>query len=224
MTTTLTRTYFLRAAIVCALGCAGGQVVAQSLKLQVIPAPKEINHVTEDRFDLRQGTRIILADPQSEDDRFAAQDFVDDLKQSAGVTVRLGGNSATRILIGRMDLPKIQAALVGEGSGSSANWNSDEAYILMVGVRQIVVAGKTTAGTFYGLQTLKQLVRGEGSTASIPVLTITDWPTMRWRAVSDDISRGPVPTLDYIKRQIRTEAFFKLNMHSFYMEHTFQSE
>src|SRR6266403_786178 len=224
MTTTLTRTYFLRAAIVCALGCAGGQVVAQSLKLQVIPAPKEINPVTEDRFALRQGTRIILADPQSEDDRFAAQDFVDDLKQSAGVTVRLGGNSATRILIGRMDLPKIQAALVGEGSGSSANWNSDEAYILMVGVRQIVVAGKTTAGTFYGLQTLKQLVRGEGSTASIPVLTITDWPTMRWRAVSDDISRGPVPTLDYIKRQIRTEAFFKLNMHSFYMEHTFQSE
>ncbi len=47
---------------------------------------------------------------------------------------------------------------------------------------------------------------------------------MRWRAVSDDISRGPVPTVDYIKRQLRTFAAFKLNMHSFYMEHTFASE
>ncbi|HEY5075809.1 MAG TPA: family 20 glycosylhydrolase, partial [Pyrinomonadaceae bacterium] len=69
-----------------------------------------------------------------------------------------------------------------------------------------------------------QLVRGAGAGAFIPGVKIADWPTMRWRAVSDDISRGPVPTVDYIKRQMRTEAFFKLNMHSFYMEHTFASE
>jgi hypothetical protein len=46
---------------------------------------------------------------------------------------------------------------------------------------------------------------------------------MRWRGVSDDISRGPVPTVDYIKRQLRTFAAFKLNLHSFYMEHAFSS-
>jgi len=74
------------------------------------------------------------------------------------------------------------------------------------------------------MQTLKQLVRGDGADAYIPGAKVVDWPTMRWRAVSDDISRGPVPTVDYIKRQIRTEAAFKLNMHSFYMEHTFASE
>ncbi|HJQ32172.1 MAG TPA: family 20 glycosylhydrolase, partial [Pyrinomonadaceae bacterium] len=41
--------------------------------------------------------------------------------------------------------------------------------------------------------------------------------------VSDDISRGPVPTVDYIKRQLRTMAAYKLNLHSFYMEHAFSS-
>ena len=101
---------------------------------------------------------------------------------------------------------------------------NDEGYVLAVNANEVVVAGKTAAGTFYGLQTLKQLVRGEGTSALIPGVKIVDWPTMRWRAVSDDISRGPVPTVEYIKRQIRTEAFFKLNMHSFYMEHTFASE
>ncbi len=94
---------------------------------------------------------------------------------------------------------------------------------MSVGLHEVVIAGKATIGTFYGMQTLKQLVRGEGTNAFIPGLKIADWPTMRWRAVSDDISRGPVPTVDFIKRQIRTEAFFKLNMHSFYMEHTFAS-
>jgi hypothetical protein len=52
---------------------------------------------------------------------------------------------------------------------------------------------------------------------------IVDYPTMRWRGLSDDISRGPVPTVEYIKRQLRTLAAFKMNMHSFYMEHTFAS-
>jgi hypothetical protein len=67
------------------------------------------------------------------------------------------------------------------------------------------------------------MVRGEGSDAFIPAAEIVDWPAMRWRGVSDDISRGPVPTVDYIKRQLRTFAAFKINMHSFYMEHTFSS-
>src|SRR6266404_4874319 len=167
---------------------------------------------------------MALADGQSAEDRFAAQDFIDDIKQTAEVAVRLGGNGARReILIGRIDLPRIQQALK-RAALDSGRQLSDEGYVLSVGLHEVVVAGKTTAGTFYGLQTLKQLVRGEGAGAFIHSVKIIDWPAMRWRAVSDDISRGPVPTVDYIKRQIRTEAFFKINMHSFYMEHTFASE
>jgi hexosaminidase len=221
MGTTLTRTFILRTAILGAVAFGFVHANAQSPPLQIIPAPKTINVVREARFDLGPGTRIVLADPQSDDDRFAAQDFVDDLKQSADVTIRLGGNSRSRILIGHVELPKIRAAL----RGLAAQRRGEDGYYLSVGVHEIVVAGETAAGTFYGLQTLKQLIRGGGGTpAFVPALEITDWPTMRWRAVSDDISRGPVPTVDYIKRQIRTEAYFKLNMHSFYMEHTFASE
>jgi N-acetyl-beta-hexosaminidase len=68
------------------------------------------------------------------------------------------------------------------------------------------------------------LARGEASTAFIQGVKISDWPAMRWRGVSDDISRGPIPTVAYIKCLLRTFAAFKLNMHSFYMEHTFASE
>src|SRR5258706_3848301 len=223
MTSTLTRTLNLGAAIRCVLAAAIVQAEAQAANGQIMPAPNHLSP-SEGKFALGPEARIVLADGKSAEDRFAAQDFIDDAKQAAGVNLKFSGNSARReILIGQIDLPRIQQALKRSGVALDQRM-TDEGYLIAVSSNEVVVAGKTSAGTFYGIQTLKQLVRGEGAGAFIPGVRIVDWPTMRWRGVSDDISRGPVPTVEYIKRQIRTEAFFKLNMHSFYMEHTFASE
>ena len=132
------------------------------------------------------------------------------------------GRARQSIVIGTIDLPLVQTALKRAGIESPADLDP-EGYVLSVTSQEIVIGGKTSAGVFYGLQTLKQLVRGESKEAFIQGIKITDWPAMRWRGVSDDISRGPVPTVDYIKRQLRTFAAFKLNLHSFYMEHAFAS-
>jgi hypothetical protein len=171
---------------------------------------------------LGRDARVVLADSKSAEDRFAAQDFIDDVKAAAGVALAMG-KSRRDILIGRIDLLPVAQALKRNGVEPPSTLN-EEGYMIVVSADHVIVAGNTVAGTFYGLQTLKQLVRGDGASAFIPAVKVIDWPTMRWRGVSDDISRGPVPTVDYIKRQIRTEAYLKMNMHSFYMEHTFASE
>src|ERR1051325_1834923 len=218
---TLTRTFGLRTAIVlaCVLVCGAS---AQT-PIQVIPAPKTVEFGAGS-FAIDRRVRVIVADSKSADDRFAAEDFSEDLKTTAGVALPVGkGKSRRDIVIGEIDFPAIAETLRRNGISVAAAL-TDEGYVLFANSEQVVVAGKTAAGTFYGLQTLKQLVRGEGARAFIPAVKIIDWPTMRWRGVSDDISRGPVPTVNYIKRQIRTEAFLKLNLHSFYMEHTFASE
>lgn len=219
--TTLTRTRLLQIAIVSLVLFAGASVHAQSPRIQVIPAPKQIT-VGEDAFPINRDTRVSLADSKSAEDRFAAQDFIDDVAATADVRLAIG-SSRRQILIGGINHPRIAEALRKSSIAVPAPFN-DEGYLIVADARQVIVAGKTAAGTFYGMQTLKQLVRGEGANAFIPSVKIVDWPTMRWRGVSDDISRGPVPTVDYIKRQLRTFAYFKLNMHSFYMEHTFASE
>lgn len=208
--------------IVCACAFVCGSANAQSPGVQIIPAPKQLT-VGEGSFSISDA-RVVLGDNKSAEDQFAAQDFIDDMKTTAGVSLSISrGQSRRDILIGRIDLLPIAQALKRSGAEPPATLN-EEGYVIVANADHVIIAGNTNAGTFYGLQTLKQLVRGDGAKALVPALKIVDWPTMRWRAVSDDISRGPVPTLDYIKRQIRTEAFFKMNMHSFYMEHTFSSQ
>jgi hypothetical protein len=210
-------------AIVWFLLCGGAAIFGQSAKIQVIPAPKQVT-VGEGTFALTRDTRVSLADNKSAKDRFAAQDFIDDVAATADLRLAIGkGDSRHQIVIGELDNSRLLQALQKGGVEIPTSLGG-EGYVILADPKQVVVAGKTEAGTFYGLQTLKQLVRGEAANAFIPSVKIIDWPTMRWRGVSDDISRGPVPTVDYIKRQLRTFAYFKMNMHSFYMEHTFASE
>ncbi|MBC7929816.1 MAG: beta-N-acetylhexosaminidase, partial [Rubrivivax sp.] len=196
---------------------------ASPVDVHVIPRPSGIS-ATDERFQLDRRTRIVLADRRSEDDRFAAQDFIEDVRETAGAGLSFGsGGDKGRILVGLLGDARVKAALARSRLTVFPEAMTDEGYMLSVTAGEVVVGGKTAAGTFYGLQTLKQLVRGEAMGAYIQGARVIDWPSMRWRAVSDDISRGPVPTVEYIKRQIRTEAMYKLNMHSFYMEHSFQS-
>ena len=197
------------------------QAQESDASISLIPRPRQLSTTTE-RLRIDRSTRVALADPRSVDDQFAARDFIEDLKQTSDVTIRTGRRSRRSILIGKLELPAIQTALRSAGVSVPENLH-EEGYVLVAGSGGVIIGGSTAAGVFYGLQTLKQLVRGSATDAYIPGVRIVDWPAMRWRGVSDDISRGPVPTLDYIKRQIRTLAAFKLNLHSFYMEHTFSS-
>ena len=196
---------------------------ATPLPVQVIPAPKSVTP-SGASFQFTRDVRVVLADAKSEDDRFAAQDFADELHETANVTLRVSTSGGKRqVLVGALAVPRVRAAVERAGVRVPADLN-EEGYVLAVTPNLVVVAGASAAGTFYGLQTLKQLVRGEGEAATIPGVLITDWPSMRWRGLSDDISRGPVPTLEYFKRQIRNLAMFKMNMHSLYMEHVFGSD
>src|SRR5262245_29600274 len=114
MPNTLTRTYAFRLINVCfLLLLASSQLAAQTdattTRISIIPKPRELTTTTEP-FRLERDAHLSLADPKSTDDQFAAADFIDDVKQTAGVTLKTGRSRRKAILIGQLDLPAVQAA------------------------------------------------------------------------------------------------------------------
>lgn len=96
-----------------------------------------------------------------------------------------------------------------------------EGYIISIQPKAIEIIAHTDAGIFYGTQTLLQLIQSNlGSIVSC--MNIYDKPDMAMRGWQDDISRGPIPTLDFLKEEIRRMASFKLNTFTLYTEHVFK--
>ena len=98
-----------------------------------------------------------------------------------------------------------------------------QAYRLTVGDGRARIVSGDAAGAFYAMTTLAQLLRVRAKRAVVPCVRVVDAPALQWRILSDDVSRGPLPTMRYFRRRIRTIAAFKMNGYSPYMENTFIS-
>lgn len=60
---------------------------------------------------------------------------------------------------------------------------SKEGYVLHIGEKQIIIAGYDAAGTYYGIQTLRQLFHKKGTALQIPAVNVADAPDMKYRGL-----------------------------------------
>jgi hypothetical protein len=94
-----------------------------------------------------------------------------------------------------------------------------EGYALSIGQQRLLVLATAERGLFYGVQTLRQLLRTQGRL--LPALSIRDWPVLPNRGVMLDVSRGKVPTLETLFRLVENLAAYKYNHVQLYIEHPF---
>ena len=203
--------------------------VASAQELKLILQPRQVEQ-SEGALRIGPGARIVLNAAHAREDRVAAEMLVEEIRAATGrkltiVVARPAEALAGAIYLTRLgDDRRLRAALASKGFAVEDDFNP-EGYVLDADRRGIRVAGMSGAGLFYGVQTLRQLLRpSRDKQMECPAVRIKDWPAMRWRGIHDDISRGPVPTLDYMKQQIRTIAEYKLNLYALYMEHVFDYE
>ncbi|MGB6826560.1 MAG: family 20 glycosylhydrolase [Terracidiphilus sp.] len=196
---------------------------AQVQQVHLLPAPREaflgkptgpLAHIS------------VLVPGHDEQDLFAARDLEDAIKQMEKAQAHAshgdeggGKEVAYRVTLLRHDTAAAKAIIKHAGLVFDPAMES-EGYIIVLEAHEATIIGASGSGVFYGVQTFKQLLPLAGEPRVLPTGTIRDWPAMRYRGIDDDLSRGPFPTLEFQKHQIRVFASFKANIYSPYFEHT----
>lgn len=201
------------------VACAAALRAQDSASLRLIPRPRELAYVRE--ISLKNGIAIDFT--TNTEDQFAATVLAEEMLQRkiTVVTTRPAPPRVTRVSLLRASGATAKALL----KRMRLAWNDSlggEGYMIVADSNRVAVIADSAPGVFYGAQTLRQLFRGSGLTASLNAVRIRDWPAMRYRGIHDDLSRGPLPTLEYQKQQIRNFAAYKLNVYSPYYEHTLE--
>jgi len=185
--------------------------------VHLLPAPREASFGAT--VDLPP--RILVSVPvRNEQDEFAARDLEDAWKLAGSSDAEASRGAAVyRVTLLRTDSVAAKALLARRHLVFDPVMES-EGYILIVDAHEAAIIASSSSGVFYGVQTFKQLLPLAGAPRVLPTGTVRDWPAMRYRGIDDDLSRGPFPTLDFQKKQIRIFASFKINIYSPYFEHT----
>lgn len=104
-------------------------------------------------------------------------------------------------------------------SDASEEAGTPGAYTLTIDIDGIAITGCDFEGVRNGVQTLRQLIRQNGTV--LPVLQIEDAPAYRIRGYYLDATRGRVPTLAWLKQWADKLCLYKYNQLQLYIEHTF---
>ena len=167
-----------------------------NLGLSVIPYPQEVI-VRGENFRFSKKIIIVIGESASPEDVFTAEELVRNLKKDFDIdaTISTVGTKGS-IMLSRKGAEKRVGA---------------EGYHLSVSSGQVLIKAISSAGLFYGTQTLLQLIQKENDGYKVPALEIADWPAIKERAVHYD-TKHHQDKKEYVESFIRDLAHYKINM------------
>jgi len=171
--------------------------------LNIIPQPVSIQ-MGNGQFTLTKKTVIVASDAE---DRKTANYLNDYLQQTYGFRLDVDKRESKNYI--RLTTKKFIKA------------PDKDAYNLTVTPEGVAILGDTYEGTFYGVQTLIQLLpttpnftlrqaQGQTPNFSVPVVAIQDYPRFAYRGMHLDVGRHFFPP-SFVKRYIDYLALHKLN-------------
>ncbi len=198
-------------------------VIAQNNGLMIIPRPQQINQ-TDETFSInRKAISLKCSDEVQKNLEPVLIEIELILNDEYNVNLVKEQNEDTELnieLLGETELNEQINNIPPDGKELFRK----EGYVLEILEKKINIRAVNLTGLFYGLQSLKQLLIGNRANKKIDGFRIIDWPDYEFRGVMDDISRGPVPTLDFMKYQVRRMAELKYNRLMYYIEHVIKTE
>jgi hexosaminidase len=166
-------------------------------QLKLMPAPKEVQ-LRDGGFQLGPRTRIFVQLGHQSEDRIAAETLAEEVADQSGLRLDIRGMKAAgkaeggAIVLARLQDARVRRFLARNGLKADELVGED-GYLLFSDKTHLIVAANTGQGLFYGVQTLRQLLRPEGKGLMCPAVGIRDWPSLQRRVVQEDVSRGMAP-------------------------------
>ncbi|WDV46409.1 glycoside hydrolase family 20 zincin-like fold domain-containing protein [Clostridiaceae bacterium M8S5] len=167
--------------------------------MYILPVPSYLE-IKEGYFNIDYETRINV--PASHIGIVLGKTLSKYIKQNTGMVVSIGSCLSSNQIV-----------------FTYGNEISEEAYEIEINKDNILIKASTDSGLFYGMQTLKQIIK-QGK-RHLPALHIKDEPSFKNRGFYHDVTRGKVPTLDSLKELADIASSYKLNQLQLYIEHTF---
>lgn len=177
----------MRIAVLFLLFCFTTRSVSAQ-EIDIIPKPQTLVQKSG-TFTLTRATPIVAA---TQGERNIAALFNGYLKSFYGFTLPIVSKGSKGIIL-------------------NTKTASNEGYNLEANNNGVKINGNSEAGTFYGVQTLIQLLpTRKATTLAIPSVSITDAPVVSYRGMMLDVGRHFFP-VEYVKKYIDFLALHKIN-------------
>ncbi len=168
-------------------------ILTHAQEISIIPQPASLK-VGKGNFIITKNTALVVQDQM---DRAAVDFFNTYMAQFYGFQLPVQKQSAKNSI--RLYTRKFIKA------------PDNDAYTFASSPNGVSIEGDTYAGTFYGVQTLIQLLPVQKSAAlKIPVVSVQDEPRFAYRGLHLDVGRHFFP-VDFIKKYIDYIALHKMN-------------
>ncbi|MBE6344001.1 MAG: hypothetical protein E7065_11550 [Lentimicrobiaceae bacterium] len=189
----------------------------------IIPSPQDVSYLTTGYFALDES--CVLLDKENEEISRIINVFKNDIQEITGLDLEISKKKKKKYVT--FELIRPSSFLNYDSLTNIQILRINQGYNIIIKDKFIHVSASTPQGLFYGTQSLKQLIRHQILTENnlnIPCYGIFDYPSLEYRGWMDDISRGPIPTKEFIKEEIRRLAEYKFNFFNLYTEHLFKLE
>jgi len=160
--------------------------------LTLEPQPKEVQ-LHDGGFKVGPRTKIFVQLGHQAEDRIAAETLAEQVQDQSGLKLDILGMKAEgkaeggAIVLARLEDERVRHFLARNGLKADSAVGPD-GYLLFSDKSHLIVAAHTGQGLFYGVQTLRQLLRATGNGVMCPAVGIRDWPSLQ-KSVPESLSQ-----------------------------------
>lgn len=171
-------------------------ISSKGLKLE--PQPREVQ-LRDGGFRVGRRTKIFVQMGHQAEDRIAAETLAEEVQDQSGLKLNIFGMKAEgkaeggAIVLARLQDDRVRDFLARNGLRADAALGPD-GYLLFSDKDHLIVAANSGQGLFYGVQTLRQLLRPAGDGVMCPAVGIRDWPGLQSN-MPDNLSQLSEPNL-----------------------------